>query len=84
MHRTTPQFWSHFDELRPEVQRRAEKKFEILKADSSHPSLHFKKVGGYWSVRIDLDHRALSFKDGDDYIWFWIGPHDEYEVVIGR
>ena len=44
-----------------------------------YPSLHFKKVGKLWSVRVGIDHRALAVKDGDDYIWVWIGTHDEYK-----
>ncbi len=47
-----------------------------------HPSLHFKKVGKFWSVRIGLNHRALAVGDGEDYMWVWIGTHDEYEKVI--
>jgi len=22
--------------------------------------------------------------DGDDYIWVWIGPHDEYDRLVRR
>ena len=40
-----------------------------------------------WSARIDLDYRALCMKtrEADEtlYVWFWIGPHDEYERLIG-
>jgi len=47
-----------------------------------HSSLRFKKVGAFWSVRIGLNHRALALEDGEDYIWVWIGSHDEYEKMI--
>ena len=47
-----------------------------------HPSLHFKKVGKLWSVRAGPHHRALAVEDGVDFIWVWIGPHDEYERII--
>jgi hypothetical protein len=46
-----------------------------------HPSLHFKKVGRYWSVRVALGHRALAVEVGDDLVWFWIGSHAEYDRV---
>ena len=41
-----------------------------------------RKLGAYWSVRIGLSHRALAYQDGDDFIWFWIGRHDEYDRII--
>jgi len=82
MHRTTPQFRARFERLPPTVQGLAQKNFELLKANPSHPSLHFKKVGRFWSARIGLSHRALAVADGDDFIWVWIGDHDEYERLL--
>jgi hypothetical protein len=82
MHRTTRRFWKCFDDLPEAVQRTAEKNFELLKTDPSHPSLHFKKVGRFWSVRVGISHRALAVEDGADFIWVWIGTHDEYERMI--
>jgi len=29
-----------------------------------------------------LKYRALAFKDGADYVWFWIGDHNVYDVLI--
>lgn len=82
MHRTTERFWECFNKLPPSVQTISKRNFELLKKDPSHPSLHFKKVGKLWSVRIGLNHRALAVEDGDDYIWGWIGNHDDYEIMI--
>ena len=82
MDRTTVRFWTCFGRLPEAVQRVARQNFELLKDDPSHPSLHFKKVGTQWSVRVGLNHRALAVEDGADYIWGWIGPHDEYERLI--
>jgi len=33
-------------------------------------------------VRAGPHHRALAVEDGEDFIWVWIGPHDEYERII--
>jgi hypothetical protein len=55
-----------------------------LKADARHPSLHFKKVGRNWSVRIGLHYRALAVEEGQDILWFWIGHHGEYDRLLGR
>ena len=82
MHRTTPQFWDRFDKLPQSVQELARKSFELLKQNPQHPSLHFKKVGRYWSARVGLNYRALAVEDAEDYIWVWIGNHDEYDRLI--
>ncbi len=82
MHRTTPQFWKRFDALPPEVQQLARKNFKLLKQNSGHPSLQFKRLGDYWSARVGLNYRALAVEDGSDYVWVWIGTHAEYEKLI--
>ncbi len=84
MHRTTNRFWKCFDNLHELVQRTSKKNFELLKKNPSHPSLHFKKVGKLWSIRAGMNHRALAFEDGEDFIWVWIGTHDGYERMIKK
>ena len=84
MHKTTDEFWEGFSNLSQSVQERAKKQFELLKENPSHPSLHFKKIGKFWSVRISDFYRALAVKDAEDYIWVWIGTHDDYEKMIKR
>jgi hypothetical protein len=46
--------------------------------------LHFKRVGRLWSVRVGLGHRALAVDGPDGLVWFWIGPHDEYERLLAN
>lgn len=82
MHRTAPRFWTHYESLPNEIQEIANKNFELLKTDPGHPSLQFKKIGNFWSARVGLAHRALAIEDGEDFIWVWIGTHDEYERMI--
>lgn len=81
-HKAGSRFWRHYDALPPEFQKLADKAFVQLKQNPSHPSLHFKKVGKYWSARVSIRHRALAIKDGDDFAWFWIGTHDEYDQLV--
>jgi len=52
-----------------------------LRAAKREPSasLHFKKIGDLWSARIGINYRAVAVEDGADFIWVWIGPHDEYQ-----
>ena len=81
-HRSTSQFWERLNALPDSVQRVARKNYELLKSDPTHPSLNFKKVGKYWSVRVGLGYRAIAVKDGADFIWVWIGTHDKYDQMI--
>lgn len=82
MHRTTARFWTFFNRLPEGLQTVARKNFELLKDNPSHPSLHFKKVGKLWSVRVGMNHRALAIPDGNDFTSIWIGAHDEYARLI--
>ncbi len=82
MHRTTDRFWRCFERLPEPVRKVAKKNFELLKTNPLHPSLHFKKVGKFWSVRAGLDHRALAVEEGEDFIWVWIGTHDQYKRML--
>lgn len=82
MHRTTRRFWRYFERLPIPVQETAKENFSLLKANPRYPSLHFKEVGKFWSVRAGIGYRALAIKDQDDFIWVWIGPHGEYDRLI--
>jgi len=65
-----------------EIQELAHKNFRLWRDNPRHPSLHFKKVGSYWSVRVGRDFRALATLEGDTFSWFWIGDHAEYEKIL--
>lgn len=82
-HFTNPAFWKLFNSLPPEIQKQARANYELLKADPKHPSLHFKQIKRYWSIRVNRNVRALAIKSEGDLIWFWIGGHDEYDRIIG-
>jgi hypothetical protein len=82
MHRTTDRFWSSLARLPEPIQRSARQNFELLKENPAHPSLHFKKIGKLWSARVGINYRAVAVEDGADFIWVWIGPHDQYQRLI--
>ncbi len=84
MHRATARFWASLARLPEPIQRLARENFDLLKKDSAHPSLHFKKIGDLWSARVGINYRAIAVEDGLDFIWVWIGPHDEYQRMIKR
>ncbi len=52
------------------------------KENPRHPSLHFKKVGRFWSARVGLQHRALAVEVEDGLLWFWIGSHADYDRLV--
>ena len=81
-HRATPDFWYHYRQLPDEIQDLADRCYELLKQDPWYPSLHFKKVGSFWSVRVGLHYRALAVEDHDNIAWFWIGTHAEYDQLV--
>jgi len=84
MHRTTEQFWERYWSLSKDVRELADRNFQLLKKNPRHPSLQFKKVGNFWSARVGLAHRALAVEDGEDFIWVWIGTHDDYDKMTKR
>jgi len=80
----TNSFRSDFERLPGAVRRLAVKNYRIWRVHPEHPSLHFKKIGAYWSVRVGRSYRALGReKDGCLY-WFWIGHHKTYDELIKR
>lgn len=81
-HVANPRFWRAYHDLPKPIQELADRAFAILKEDAGHPSLHFKKVGGVWSARVGIHHRALAAEQGDDLVWFWIGSHAEYDRLV--
>ncbi len=82
MHKATVRFWSCFDKLPEPTQKLARKNYSLLKENLKHPSLHFKKVGKFWSARVGRNYRALAIEDDDGFIWVWIGSHENYEQLI--
>ncbi len=59
-HFASPAFWATYEKLPEPVRELADKNFAMLKSDPRHPSLQFKKIGRFWSVRIGLRYRALA------------------------
>ena len=81
-HFASPSFWSAYEALPDHVKRLADRNYRLLKSNPRHPSLHFKKVGRYRSVRIGAHYRALAVEVGDDLLWFWVGSHSEYDHLV--
>jgi hypothetical protein len=81
-HFASPAFWDAYAKLPIAVRELADKNYALLKENPQHPSLHFKKAGRYWSVRVGLRYRALATGVDGGLLWFWIGSHADYDSMI--
>lgn len=82
-HYASANFWDLYDQLPKAMQELAKKKFGLLKENPKHPSLHFKKVGRFWSVRVGTHYRALATEVDGNMHWHWIGSHADYDDQTG-
>ena len=84
-HFKDPRFRPLYAALPRHIRKAADKSFALLKENPKHPSLHFKCIGDdLWSARVGRNYRALALLCEDGFQWFWIGPHAEYDRLIGR
>jgi len=78
-------FWACYDRLPKEIQRRADRAYELFLRHPAHPSLRFKALAApanHYSVRINEKYRAVGVKDCEVVIWFWIGTHNEFDRLF--
>jgi hypothetical protein len=82
---TTAAFRSLLDAAPAAVQAKAKAAYRLWAENPAHPSLRFKKVHDslpIYSVRIDLDWRAVGVMKDGTMVWFWIGSHSAYERLL--
>ena len=82
---TTEKFRLLFASATPERQTRIKSAYRQWRENPAHPSLRFKKVHPrqpVYSVRVDLDWRAVGILERDTLVWFWVGPHPQYEALL--
>jgi hypothetical protein len=77
--RGTSEFWRLYRALPTEVRMLAQKNYRLWSANAFHPSLHFKSIGkADWSVRVGDHYRAVGKFSGKNFLWEWIGSHEDY------
>jgi hypothetical protein len=82
-HYASPSFWECYKNLSADIKELADKNYQLLKENPNHPSLHFKKIDKYFSVRVGIKYRALGIAvNEDDVLWFWIGSHGDYDKIL--
>lgn len=82
---TAAQFWKFYAALPRDIQRRANRAYVLWRTNPQAQGLYFKRVGTrlpVYSVRIGQSYRAVGILQNDAIVWFWIGPHDEYERIL--
>lgn len=82
-HFASPKFWKCYHKLPEQIQRQADEAFALLKVNPRHSSLRLEKKGKGWSARVSRGYRVLAKERTEGLVWFWIGPHDEYERLVG-
>ncbi len=82
----TQEFKALFDKLPGQIKANARKQFKFFLEDQMHPSLRRKQIGStrdnkqkIYEVALGMGYRATYFKDGDVYVWFWIGTHNSFD-----
>jgi hypothetical protein len=83
--RTTVQFRSMLAGLPKPVQSQTRKAYRLFQSNPGHTSLRFKKVHPklpIYSARIGINYRAVGQLSDSSILWFWVGPHAEYDVLL--
>jgi hypothetical protein len=79
-------FRKRFGSLPGEVQEQARAAYRLFRDNPRHPGLNFKRIHEterYVSARVGRSYRAVGVMSAsDEVVWFWIGPHEEYEKII--
>jgi hypothetical protein len=80
--RVAPEFWQLHRKLPAEIRFAARKAYHLFSANPAHPSLRLERLRAdprAWSVRITRDVRAVALRHGDEWLWFWIGTHKDFD-----
>ena len=84
---TQQSFWDAYRLLPSHVKRQARDSYRFFALNPNYPSLDFKRVSRrrpVYSARVSIDYRALGVLYEGDIVWFWIGPHHEYDRLLRR
>ncbi len=83
--RTTRRFRELLAALPAHVQQQANDAYALFRASPHHPGLRFKQVHAKpptYSARVGIGYRAVGVAAGDSIIWYWIGSHADYDLLL--
>lgn len=84
---TTERFRKLLGALPESVRQQARDAYRFYRDNPNYPGLQFKKVHPskpIYSARVNVDYRVLGVRNGEEIVWFWIGPHAEYDKLLSR
>jgi hypothetical protein len=81
-HYASARFWALYEALPEAIRTLADKNYRLLQTNPRHPSLHFKRIGNLWSVRVGDRYRALGTEIEGGILWVWIGTHAQYDKIV--
>jgi hypothetical protein len=85
--RGTDEFWELYYALPTDIRGAAREAYRKFSRNPAHPGLRLERLRSdprVWSVRITRDYRAVAVRAGDDWLWFWIGTHGEFDRRFPR
>lgn len=85
--RTTARFRKAFAHLPGPIQEQAGHAYCLFRQNPQHSSLRYRQVHPtlpIYSARVGIHYRAVGRRDGEEIIWFWIGPHADHDYLIGQ
>jgi hypothetical protein len=85
--RAAPEFWQLYHDLPPELQAAARRAYHVFSQKTAHPGLRVERLRSdprAWSVRVTRDVRAVALRRGDEWLWFWIGTHRDFDRRFPR
>jgi hypothetical protein len=77
-------FWKCYDDLPENIRQLADQKYALFESDPFHPSLGLQQKGAVWTVDVGRSYRAMARRSGNEFYWFWIGSHEEYNMRLRR
>jgi len=84
----TASFRKRYAALPEDVRKQARVAYRLFAVNAWHRSLYFKRVHAtepIYSARVGRSYRVVGLLEPNDVIvWFWIGPHEQYETLLAN
>jgi hypothetical protein len=83
----TAAFRKRLAALPQDIRNQARVAYRLFTANARHSSLHFKRVHTtepIYSARVGRGYRVVGLIEDGVIVWFWIGPHEQYEKLLAN
>lgn len=75
--------WKMHRQLPPAIRTAARRAYDKFRQDPSRPSLSLERLRSDprgWCFRVTEDYRAVARREGDEWLWVWIGTHKDFDL----